>query len=230
MKRFYKLAEAGPLENGYTILLDGRAIKTPAKQEFVVPSEKIAKEIANEWDAQIETVEPTTMPFMQYVATAIDRVTPQRETIIEDLSSYGGTDLVCYRATYPQKLIDKQSAAWDPLLKWLLETHGVSLKTTTGVAHVKQSEDALAMMKAILVDQSDFRLAAIHEIVTLTGSLVVTLAVMAKHINAQQAFEISELDETHTIEEWGEDAEAVTRRKNNKNSLAAATRFLSLCD
>ncbi|MBL4907354.1 MAG: hypothetical protein JKX94_07880 [Sneathiella sp.] len=230
MKRFYKLAEAGPLDSGYTVLLDGRPIKTPAKQPLFLPIKKLADEIANEWNAQLETVEPSSMPFMQYAATAIDRVANQRDTIIEDLSSFGGTDLLCYRATYPEILVQKQSDAWDPLLLWLKETYDVSLHTTTGIAHIKQDENSLNVMQTILARQGDLQLAAIHEIVSLTGSLVVTLAVMAGHLDAEQAFDISELDETHIIEEWGEQAEAAERRKNNKKNLIAATKFLTLCD
>lgn len=230
MKRFYKLAEAGPVDAGHTVLLDGRPITTPAKQPLIVPYKRLAEEIAREWDAQVETITPSTMPYMQYAATALDRVASQRDTIIEDLTQYGGTDLLCYRAEYPTALVQKQSAAWDPLLQWLKDRHGVSLTVTTGIAHVAQDEGVLSVMKTVLEAQSDLQLAAIHEIVSLTGSLVVTLAVIDQHLTAEQAFDISEIDETHIIEEWGEEAEAAERRKNNKNSLAAATEFLILCD
>lgn len=230
MKRFYKLAEASAVESGHTVLLDGRPIKTPAKSPLIVPHEPLAKAIAEEWDAQKETIKPSTMPFMQYAATAIDRVTTQRETIIDELAAFGGTDLMCYRAEYPTALVEKQTVAWDPMLVWLKDTYSVTLKVTTGIAHIKQDDDALLTMRTLLAKQSDLQLAAIHEIVSLTGSLVVTLAVMARHLDGEQAFNISEIDETHIIEEWGEQPEATERRKNNKSSLIAATEFLILCD
>ena len=57
---------------------------------------------------------------------------------------------------------------------------------------------------------------------------MIALAVLDGHLSADQAFEISELDETHVMELWGGDAEAVKRRENNKESLAASARFLTL--
>ncbi|WP_169546147.1 ATP12 family chaperone protein [Sneathiella aquimaris] len=230
MKRFYEKAEAGSLESGMTVLLDGRPIKTPAKEKLLLPSEQMAVAIANEWDAQDEKVDPSTMPCMQYAATAIDRVTTQRDAVIDEICGYGGTDLVCYRASYPAPLVKKQSKAWDPLLEWIKNEHDISLKTTTGLSHVKQDEAALERFRDLVQARNDFELAAIHTIVSLTGSMVVTLAVTDGHLDGEMAFEVSELDETHVIEEWGEDAEAALRRKNNKQSLLNAIRFLTLCD
>ncbi len=230
MKRFYKQASSGEVDGGFTVLLDGRAIKTPAKAALVLPSEKLADAVAAEWDAQEEEVAPQTMPLMRYAATAIDRVTPQRQQVIDDLSAYGETDLVCYRATYPERLVTKQSEAWDPLVSWIQEAHDVKLKIVDGVGYVAQDPKSLQKMKAVLEQQSDLQLAAIHDIVSLSGSLVVCLAVLAGKLGAEEAFEISELDETHVIEEWGEDAEAAERRTNNKASLVSAVEFLRLCD
>jgi len=230
MKRFYKKAESGPVETGFAVLLDGRPIKTPAKAAFILPTEKMAIAIAEEWDAQENKIDPASMPFMQFAATAIDRVTTQKIAVIDEISGFGGTDLVCYRASYPDRLVEKQSQAWDPLLQWLDETYSITLDTTPGLDHVMQAPKSLDGMTAIIEQQSDMKLSAIHMIVSLTGSLVVTLAVIAGRLTAEQAFDISELDETHTIEEWGADDEAVLRRKNNKASLIAATNFLNLCD
>jgi chaperone required for assembly of F1-ATPase len=99
-----------------------------------------------------------------------------------------------------------------------------------GVGYVAQEADSLKKMRQIIEDQSNLHLAALHDVVSLTGSLVVTLATLAKELDAERAFEVSELDETHVIEQWGEDAEQTKRRNNNKQSLAAAIRFLELCD
>lgn len=230
MKRFYKSAEIAAHKDAYTVLLDSRPIKTPAKAELLLPTEALALSIAAEWDAQEETVEPLTMPSMRYAATAIDRVVPQREAVIAEITGFGETDLVCYRATFPEHLVKAQSDAWDPLVKWIDEIHQVQLKVIKGVGYTPQDPAAVLKMKSIIEAQSDLHLAAVHDVVSLTGSLVVTLAVLARQITAQDAFEISELDETHVIEQWGEDAEQVRRRSNNKTSLMAAAKFLELCD
>lgn len=230
MKRFYKQVTTGEVEGGYSVFLDGRPIKTPAKSALVLASRDMAEAIAAEWDRQEEKVDPASMPLMRYAATAIDRVTPQRDQVIDDLSGYGDTDLVCYRAPYPTHLVERQSKAWDPLVEWVHETHSVRLQVITGVGYIPQDPEGLAKLKSVLKAQSDLHLAAIHDIVSLTGSLVVALAVIAGRLEAEEAFEISELDETHVIEEWGEDAESKARRSNNKASLISAVEFLKLCD
>jgi len=231
MKRFYKKADASEeAGTGFTVVLDGRPIKTPAKEAFIVPTLELAKAVAEEWDAQNDEIDPSTMPCMQFSATAIDRVTTQRDAVIDEITAYGGTDLVCYRASYPEPLVKKQTEAWDPLLIWLKDRYDLVLQTTTGIAHIEQDPLVLERFRAIIASHSDMKLAAIHTIVSLTGSLVVTLAVLEKHLDGEQAFEVSELDETHVIEEWGEDAEAAMRRKNNKQSLLNAIRFVTLCD
>lgn len=126
--------------------------------------------------------------------------------------------------------MEAQKHAWDPLVEWVAKAYDAKLRVTQGVGYVAQEDTALLNMQSVVEEQSDLHLAAIHDVVNLTGSLVVTLAVMAKKLDAEQAFEISEIDETHVIEQWGEDAEQTKRRKNNKESLVAAVNFLELCD
>jgi chaperone required for assembly of F1-ATPase len=230
MKRFYKKAEAGPAGNGYTVFLDGKPVRTPARAALVVPVPAVANAVAAEWDRQTDHVVPAKMPFMQYAATAIDRVATQREVVIDAVTAYGGTDLLCYRASYPERLVARQAAAWDPLLDWARRTHDIHLRVSQSVTPVPQDNAALARMRQLVARRSDLHLAAIHDIVGLTGSLVVTLAVLDRELTAEQTFEISELEESYVIEEWGEDAEAALRRKNNKYSLTAAIEFLNLCD
>ncbi|MCF8466199.1 MAG: hypothetical protein K9G33_02240 [Sneathiella sp.] len=228
MKRFFTNVAIKEDGDAYSVLLDGREIKTPAKAPLRLPTKALADAIAEEWDRQEEKISPATMPLMQAAATAIDRVCPQREKVIEDITAYGGSDLVCYRATHPESLIAKQAAAWDPMLDWARNRHGVILKVGQGIAHIPQTPEALANMKAVVEAQKDMTLAPLYNITALCGSLVIALAVLDGHVGATDAFEISELDETHTMELWGTDAEALARCKNNKESLIASTRFLQL--
>lgn len=228
MKRFYNRVTAEEEGGGYSVFLDGRVIKTPAKAHLRLPTRALAEAIAGEWDAQSEKIDPANMPLMQAAATVIDRVTPQREKVIDEIASYGGTDLVCYRASHPPSLVEKQSAAWDPMLAWINKRHQVSLHVVEGIMHIQQPEESLAKMRALVSGQQDMTLAPLYNMTSLCGSLVIALAVLDGRITAEDAFEISEIDETHTMEFWGSDAEAVKRRKNNKESLAASARFLQL--
>ncbi|MEH6527500.1 MAG: ATP12 family protein [Sneathiella sp.] len=228
MKRFYENVTVDKAEAGYAIRLDKRPIKTPAKAPVFLPTEALAEAIADEWRSQKDKVEPAAMPLMQAAATAIDRVMTQRQKVIDDIVAYGGTDLICYRATYPASLISKQSDAWDPLIDWIKSRHGAHLKTTSSIAHITQDERQLEKLAAIVDAQEDMTLAPLYNITALCGSLVIGLAVLDGHLSADEAFDVSELDETHAIENWGADDEALIRRKNNKESLMASTRFLKL--
>ncbi|MAL79810.1 MAG: ATPase [Sneathiella sp.] len=228
MKRFYKEVTAEERDGGFCVLLDGRMIKTPAKAGLHLPTRALAEAIAAEWDAQGAELVPASMPLMQAAATVIDRVTTQREKVIDDIAAYGGSDLVCYRATHPEGLVARQRAAWDPMLDWLKNRHGVTLHVAEGVMHIPQPPQSLSALRAVVAAQGDMALAPLYNMTSLCGSLVIALAVLDGHLSADQAFEISELDETHVMEHWGADAEAVKRRENNKESLAASARFLTL--
>jgi chaperone required for assembly of F1-ATPase len=230
IKRFYKKAEAVRDEDaqGWRIHLDGRPVKSPSKAEFVLPAEQLAHEIAAEWDAQGEMVLPTTMPIMQLAATAIDRVRPHRFGVIAELTGFGRSDLLCYRASFPDDLVRQQAEAWQPLLDWAHHELGVSLKVTEGVMPISQEDEALLRIQDEIEALDDYYLTALHTLTTVSGSVIIGLATLRGRISAEQAFEVSQLDESYSIEHWGADAEAVARRERHRAELLAAGRYLDL--
>jgi chaperone required for assembly of F1-ATPase len=232
IKRFYKKADAAADDSGagWRVLLDGRAVKTPAKADFLLPTEVLAREVAAEWDAQGEKVLPSTMPIMQLAATAIDRVRPNRATVIAELTGYGRSDLLCYRASFPEDLIERQAKAWQPLLDWSKNHLGVALNVTEGVMPIRQDDQSLRRLQDHVEGFDDYYLTALHSLTTVSGSVIIGLAVMNKQINAQTAFEAAQLDEEYSMEKWGEDAEAMARRERHRAELLAAGRYLELLD
>src|SRR5438045_8385381 len=62
-KRFYKSVGLTETPDGFSVTLDGRIIKTPAKRLLLVPSRAVAEGIAAEWEAQKEASDPTSMPL-----------------------------------------------------------------------------------------------------------------------------------------------------------------------
>ncbi|WP_297022877.1 ATP12 family protein [Thalassospira sp.] len=230
INRFYKKADAAFDDSGagWRVLLDGRAVKTPAKADFLLPSEVLAREIAAEWDAQGEKVQPSTMPIMQLAATAIDRVRPNRDAVIAELTGYGRSDLLCYRASFPEELIERQAKAWQPLLDWSKNDLGVALSVTEGVMPITQDDHALIRLQDHVEGFDDYYLTALHSLTTVSGSVIIGLAVMKKQIDAKAAFEAAQLDEEYAMEKWGEDAEAITRRDRHRAELLAAGRYLEL--
>lgn len=228
MRRVYKKAEARPAEGGWSVALDGRPMRTPAKNDLVVPSEALAEALAVEWDAQRDEIRPATMPLTRLAATAIDRTRMQREQVVADTAKYAGTDLVCYRADHPPALIARQEAEWQPLIDWAMRRYDAGLAVTSGIVPRPQSPASLKAFAAAVAALDDFRLTALHAMTTACGSLVIALALMEGRLDAPSAFAASQLDETFQIEAWGEDAEAAARRRALAEDIAAAEHFVQL--
>lgn len=228
MKRFYKKAEAIKHSEGFGIAVDGKTIKTPGKRDLVVPSPALAAAIAEEWENQQGDVRPATMPLTRLAVTTLDRSAGQRETIVQQVASYAGTDLVCYRAAHPPALAARQQAAWQPLIDWAVLRYDAPLTITTGIIPKGQSETSLRAFAAVVAELDEFTLTALHAATAACGSLVIALALLERRIDADEAFFASQIDETFQIEAWGEDAEQTRRRRTLAVEIAAAARFISL--
>ena len=142
-KRFWKAADVAETNHGFTVHLDGRAVKTPAKAPLVVPTRAMAQAIAKEWDAQDGLIAPDTMPVTRAANAAIDKVTHQHDEVAQMIAGYGDTDLLCYRADSPVELVARQAAAWDPLLDWAADTLEARLKPVTGIMHSPQDRKSV---------------------------------------------------------------------------------------
>ena len=227
-KRFYGAVGVAPLGDGFTVTLDGRAVRTPAGRQVTLPTEALARAVAGEWEAQEENVRPHTMPMMQLVNAAIDRVEPHRHEVIEQAVAYARTDLLCYRADSPPELTDRQAASWQPLLDWAAETYRARLNVTCGVTPADQPEAALDALGAAVEALDDLELAALARVAGASGSLIVALALAAGRIGADEAHAVSQLDESYQVEKWGEDAEAQARYRRLHADIRAAAAFLAL--
>jgi chaperone required for assembly of F1-ATPase len=227
-RRFYKEAAAQAVPGGWCVALDGKTVRTPAKNPLVIQSRALAEAIAAEWNAQAAKVKPDTMPLMQIMSTAIDRVAPDRARIVAETAAYAGTDLVCYRAGGPADLVKRQADVWDPLIEWLRERYDVSLATAHGVIAVPQSEQGLAAITRVVEAQDDLRLTALSVATGAAGSLVIGLALIEGHLTPEQAAAATHLDERYQAERWGIDPEAERRRTGQAADLAHARRFLDL--
>jgi chaperone required for assembly of F1-ATPase len=235
-KRFYAQAsweatapgEDGHGGAGFRVLLDGKAVKTPARAEMALPNQAFAEAIAAEWQAQGEEVEARSLVLTGLAWTAIDLVSPGREGVVEELAGYAAHDLLCYRAETPADLAARQQACWQPLLDWAARALDAPLAVTTGMVSIDQSPEALAALREAVAARDDFALTALSAAATAAGSLVIALALAEGRIDAAAAFDAAQLDESYQIERWGEDPEAARRRAAIKEDLEAAARFLAL--
>lgn len=227
-RRSWSEAGTRAVEGGWEVTLDGRPLRTPGKLALPLPTQALAQAVAEEWAAQGEVIAPLTMPLTRAVNSAVERVAPQREAVAAMLCEYGGADLLCYRAEAPQVLVARQAAAWDPLLAWAAEATGARLVATAGVVHVPQPPAALARLQARVAALDPFALTALHDLVTLPGSLVLGLAVLAGRIDAAEAHRLSRLDEAFQAEQWGRDAEAEAAAEERREAMVHAERLFRL--
>jgi chaperone required for assembly of F1-ATPase len=180
--------------------------------------------MAEEWNRQSDEIDPTTMPVTRLVNSAIDGVAPRRDHVVEDLARYAGSDLICYRAGEPARLVEVQNAAWNPVLDWARETRGARFALAEGVMHVTQPEEAMAAVRAALEQiRSPFALAALHVMTTLTGSVLIALAHAAGQLDAEEAWNAAHVDERFQESVWGDDQEAMERRRSREADFKAAS-------
>jgi len=215
---------------GFGVALDGKMIKTPGRVPIAVPMRVLAEAIAEEWRAQEGEVRPHTMAMMQLAATVIDHLPVNRPAIEAAILRFAETDTVCYRAEpgQPTELVRLQKALWDPLLEWVRERYGVTLKTTEGILPIAQAREALETLAEIVAAMDAWRLGAFQSAAASSGSVVIGLALVDGRIDADEAFAAAELDSGFEIDRWGEDAEATRRRVVVAADLAAARRFHDL--
>jgi len=230
MKRFWKTVDMVRAGDGWSIMLDGRPVRTPARALLKIPSEKLADAIAGEWRATGEDVDPRTMPLTGLANAGIDRIAPDKDSFAAGLARYAEADLACYRAERPSALVEQQASSWDVLLAWARRRYDVDFATTSGLMHVPQPHGTVERLGHAVATLDAFQLAGLSPLVTIGGSLVAGLATLEKAVTADQAWRAVSIDERWQLKQWGAVTEAETALKNRKRDFLAAARFLELLD
>jgi chaperone required for assembly of F1-ATPase len=225
MKRFWKDVT---IEPGNSLALDGRPVRTPGRALLALPTPALAEAVAEEWRAVESDIDPRAMPLTGLANAAIDRIGPARETFAAGLAAYGESDLLYYRAELPEPLVERQQAAWDPLLAWARGRYDVHFETTAGVMHKAQPPATLTRLSEAVAALGAFHLAGLSPVVTVTGSLVAALALLEGAADADAIWEAAQIDEAWQAEMWGEDDLATQARDAHHADFIAGTRFLAL--
>ncbi len=229
MKRFYRSAEIVPVDQGFEIRLDGRPLRTPGRAPLLVEKESLAQAIAGEWKAQGEKIDPRSMPLTGLANAAIDRIAPDRPRFARGLAVYGESDLLCYRAEGPAPLVRLQSAHWNPILEWAGRRFDVAFETVNGIIHRPQPPATVERLAHAVHSRGAFELAGLSPLVTVSGSLVIALALAEGGIiELEQAWSAATLDEQYQIDQWGEDPEALKALSGRRFDFEAGARFLGL--
>jgi chaperone required for assembly of F1-ATPase len=227
-KRFYSEVAIREDGGGAALLLDGKPVRTPGKAPFVVPNAALAEAIAEEWRGQGERIDPETMPLTKLANSIIDGVAGNEASVIDDILSYAGSDLLCYRAEGPQGLIASQAEHWDQVLDWAKRDLDAPMRLAEGVMHVAQPQASLAELRKRLQGFDAWSLAALHVMTGLSGSALLALAVALGRLTPEQAWDAAHVDEDWQIGQWGEDEEAKDRRARRHRDFTAAAKLLSL--
>lgn len=230
VKRFWKVAQAVPAEEGWGVTLDTAPLLTPGRAVLAVPSEALGLAIAREWGTAAETIKPRAMPLTGLANAAIDRIEPDPRAFAAKLGEYALGDLTCYRAEGPETLVAWQREHWDALLAWARRRYDVDFVTTTGIVHVDQPKATVDRLVQAIAELDPFHLAGLSPLVTIGGSLVAALAVLEGALTPEQAWHAVSIDERWQIEKWGVDAEAEAALANRRWDFLAAARFLDLLD
>ena len=225
MKRFWRDvtvdAELG-------VRLDERPVRTPGRVPLLLPTDILAEAVADEWRDVADDIDPRAMPLTGLANAAIDRIAPHLAAFAAGLAAYGESDLLCYRADSPPDLVARQTALWDPPLDWARDRYDVHFEIVTGVMHRPQPEATIERLGAAIAARPAFELAPLSPIVTITGSLVLALALAERAMDADAVWAAANLDEDWQAEQWGEDELAVKARETRRRDFEAAARFLSL--
>jgi len=226
--RFYKDVSVGSADGLHLILLDGKSVKTPNGATLALPSNALAHAIAEEWRAQEKTIKPQSMLLTKLANTAIDRVASNPADAREQLLAFAKGDVVSYRAESPADLVERQALTWDPLLSWVRQRFGVSLRTAKGLSVIEQEPVSVRALTETLEGHDAFVLAGLYSAAALLGSLVIALALLEGELSPENAFAAANLEKIYQAERWGWDPQETARADAERGELNQISRFLDL--
>ena len=232
-RRFYEKVSIEEVAEGHIIRLDTHKLMTPAKKLLLLPYARLAEAVADEWRQVDEDIILTDMPMSRLVYTALDRVSESYKATAQEFASYGETDLLCYRATHPDTLVQRQDEIWSPYLDWVSATYGVSLQTGAGIAPIKQSQSSIEVLTQIAQggeepEPNPLRLTGLAHGAGLLGSAVLALRMESGEDKAENIWRAAFLDDFFQIEQWGEDSEAIARLEGMKREIETLSDYFSL--
>jgi chaperone required for assembly of F1-ATPase len=228
VKRFWTDVSVVAESDVFIVLLDGRPMRLPGGPLLRLRQRSLADAIAAEWRDAGETLIAADLPLTGLAGTAQERIAPDMGPVVDAISAYGASDLLCYRAERPVALVVRQALEWGPWVEWAWERFGARLRVTEGVMPVAQDGAAMAALRAGVEGFDAFGLAGLGVLVPAFGSLVLGLAVGLGRLEVDGAHRLSVLDELFEEEAWGGDDEKLARRGHVGRDVANAARFMAL--
>lgn len=229
MKRFWQLAAAVPHQGGFALALDGKLRHTPAGYAYLCPTAALAEALAAEWQQATQEFDPRAMTITQLVATAHDLTATARPACIARVMAYAANDLICFRASQPPALARRQQELWQPYLDWALTQFDALLLVTEGLQPPEQPPHSLQALRRTVAGYNDLALTALEQACSVTGSLLLALALVQGWQPPEAVFAAAELETHFQAEQWGEDPAATARLAAIQTELHTLGRFCLLC-
>lgn len=231
-KRTWAKTSVHPMEREqrYFVKLDEAPLRTPGKNLLAVPTSELAAIIAREWDSQDTEIVSASLTVTRLCNSAIDRADDIRNEVIDRALRYGESDLLCYRSAEDIDLRQRQSQAWDPILIWAERDLAALFNVTSGVVSVEQPASSLESIRNLLESYDAFELSAMQELVTLSGSVLLALAVVRCFRSPESAWLASRVDEDWQAERWGLDQEAAEHAARARNAFIKAAGMIFALD
>ena len=202
-------------ERGYAFLnKKGSFLRTPADLELVVPTKTLADLVHQE--AEIHAGKRFFTPLC---LSALDRVSTQRQDVIDQLLAYVHSDALCYRAEHPDSLVKQQIEEWTPYLNWVRDQLGVQLMLTEGIMPLKQPEEVVSAFREKLSLYDDYHLAGMLVATQTLVSIVLALALQHRDYPAEHIHQAAILEERFQLQQWGEDPELQKRLDAHLDSV-----------
>ncbi|CAL8381621.1 ATP synthase mitochondrial F1 complex assembly factor 2 [Gadus morhua] len=204
-RKFYKDVSIAQGEGGvYEVHLDRRKLKTPGGKLFTVPNESLAVAVATEWDAQKETLKYYSMHLTTLCNTAIDNPTHRdKQQMITASLKFVETDTVCYRIDDPPALVELQKNEWDPVLHWIENRYNVEIGSSYNILGPEIPAATIDTFRQHLNSYNFWSLTGLEFVITQLKSVVLSLALIDRHLTVEEAVLLSRLEEEYQIERWG---------------------------
>lgn len=237
MKRFYTEVDISKTPNGdsdgegYHIVLDGKPVKTPAKNTLILPNQEIAEQVKQEWLDQEDEVNPQTMSLTQICVTAQDYVAQNRPGMEDLIKKYLQSDLLCFQTDDPPELCKHQEAHWSPWVSWFKDYLKIDLPIKKDIQAHDPSEADIEAITHYMANLDLYPFTVFQLLVSATGSLILACAFMNRRVNQDEIFQLAKLEELffvefYKLEQHGMDPQQEKEFTTLKRDLHACTLLL----
>ncbi len=200
-----------------------------------LPSEAWCQAIATEWKPK-PTIKPDTQrdsfnlkpnrPATQVARLALQGTAVEPEKYQQQLLDYLSTDTILFWQESPSGLMQMQRAHWQPVLEWIAMEFGDCPKKCFGLQPATVPKNLRLALKAWLQARNPYCLAGMVFLTGITGSIMLSIALAARYIDAETAYKAACLEALYQRERWGADAEGDMRLDRVRKSCILAADFL----